>query len=74
MDFDHSLGCNMLQPERVIGSLIAFFSLATQAGKAAGYAVPTTTAPLRGLLHCLACVAKLKKENNDPMALSDGHY
>ena len=36
--------------------------------KAAGYTVPTATAPLRGLLHCLPCVAKLKEANNHRMA------
>ena len=35
--------------------------------KAAGYAVPTATAPLCGLLHCMACVARLKKENTLPV-------
>ena len=30
--------------------------------------MPTATAPLCGLLHCLPCVAKLKEANNHQMA------
>ena len=48
---------------------VFFFSaLLHRPRKAAGYAVPTATAPLRGLLHCLPCVARLKEANNHQMA------
>ena len=36
--------------------------------KAAGYAVPTATAPLCDLLYCLPCVARLKEANNHQIA------
>ena len=52
--------------------IVFFFSaLLHRPHKAAGYAVPTATAPLRGLLHCVACVAMLKKENIRPVGDSD---
>ena len=37
-----------------LGKCFLLFSLATQPRKAACYAVPTATAPLCGLLHCVA--------------------
>ena len=33
--------------------------------------MPTATAPLCGLLHCLPCVARLKEANNHQMADPD---
>ena len=44
---------------------VFFFSaLLHRPCKAAGYAVPTATAALRGLLHCVACVARLKRRKH----------
>ena len=44
---------------------VFFFSaLLHRPRKAADYAVPTATAPLCGLLHCVACVARLKRRKH----------
>ena len=50
------------------GDCLLLSALLHRPRKAAGYAVPTATAPLCGLLHCLPCVARLKEANNHRMA------
>ena len=50
------------------GDCLLLSALLNRPRKAAGYAVPTATAPLCGLLHCLPCVARLKEANNHQMA------
>ena len=50
------------------GDCLLFSALLHRPCKAAGYTVPTATAPLRGLLQCLPCVARLKEANNHRMA------
>ena len=56
------------------GDCLLLSALLHRPCKAAGYAVPTATAPLCGLLHCLPCVAKLKEANNHQMADPGGDY
>ena len=46
---------------RPFGDCLLLSALLHRPCKAAGYAVPTATAPLHGLLHCLPCVARLKE-------------
>ena len=61
------VGCFDQSPTGLID--VFFFSASLHRPcKAAGYTVPTATAPLRGLLHCLPCVARLKEANNHQMA------
>ena len=55
------------------GDCLLLSALLHRPHKAAGYTVPTATAPLRGLLHCLPCVAKMKEANNLQMADLGGH-
>ena len=56
-----------------LANIFFFSALLHMPRKAAGYAVPTCTAPLCGLLHCVACVAGLKKENISPVGDSGLH-
>ena len=60
------LGCR--DQSRPFGDCLFLSALLHRPRKAAGYTVPTATAPLRGLLHCLPCVARLKEANNHQMA------
>ena len=45
-------------------NVFIFSALLHRPCKAAGYTVPTATAALRGLLHCVACVARLKRRKH----------
>ena len=51
---------------RPLGDCLLLSALLHRPRKAAGYAVPTATAPLCGLLHCMACVARLKRRKHSP--------
>ena len=54
---------NGLKQSLPLGECFLFFCLATQA---AGYAVPTATAPQHGLRHCVASVARMKHRKHSP--------